>query len=138
MPKEVVLGRLRTKGKSLQEIQQEQGEYSAEYEDLLHIQKAYEAFDGAEVYLAPSIFGEKPCYCLIRWDKKYDSKMKKAMYHLEQDSLCGNYLHNREGFNEDWESGEYSPCAIVAFAEKEVEVLNVIGEGEMEDGKKKN
>lgn len=54
-----------------------------------------------------------------------DSKKDKELFYMmEQDSVMGAYIGNREEFNTVWAAGEYEPCGCIYLEKKYIEIKN--------------
>lgn len=62
--------------------------------------------DGEQALVMKSSLGDGNYVFLGLKDKEKD---KELHYMMEQDGMMGTYLDDREEFDKDWESGEYSP-----------------------------
>ena len=68
--------------------------------------------------------------CLILgWPKEADEQAKEALWLLEQ--MGGDYMGNREEFDEAWEKGEYDPGGPMIISKELIEIEG--GEREKHD-----
>ena len=58
---------------------------------------------------------------------KDEGKDKELHYMIEQDSMIGVYVDDREGFDRDWDSGEYEPDGCIYLNPENVELLESEG-----------
>lgn len=97
-------------------------EFKEEYPDMSDEEIAYaikinEMLDGQEAIVSPH--GEN--YDLIGL---VDPVLNKEVsYQLEQDPECGSYINNRDQFNKDYDSKNYSADFFHYFEKNEVEEL---------------
>lgn len=54
---------------------------------------------------------------------KDEEKNKQLHYMIEQDSMIGVYIDERERFNADWDSGEYEPDGCIYLDPENVELM---------------
>lgn len=52
-----------------------------------------------------------------------EEKNKELHYMIEQDSMIGVYIDDREGFDEAWDNGEYEPDGCIYLNPENVELL---------------
>lgn len=115
---------LHTAGKTDEEIR-DIGDFILP-EEIPAFREIFEAWDGAEVYVAKAEHIGPEEYALIGWDEKdceIDRKIKEATYLMEQDPLFGTYIGERERFETDWNEGEYEPGGSISFKEKDIEII---------------
>lgn len=65
-------------------------------------------------------------YNMVGWDEldsETDSRVKEAMYIMEQDPVFGTYYNDRERFEADWQKGKYEPGAGISFEASDVVIL---------------
>lgn len=102
-------------------------------EDEKNIMREYmKAWDGVQVIVGLPFRGERPLY---GWEDEWEDKAKEAIYLMEQDPVFGMYIDDREGFDKDWEAGEYEPAGTISFSEDMVEIL---GRLENNNGQKRD
>ena len=58
---------------------------------------------------------------------KDEEKNKELHYMMEQDSYCGVYIGDREGFDTDWDNGDYAPDGCFYLGPENVEILESEG-----------
>lgn len=136
----VIRGRLKTGGKTAEQLVNENSGYSMEAEELVSLKKGYDLFDGLAVALSLWDYDNYSSYHLLSWDKKDDKKVMEAIYQFEQDSVFGSYQHMHKKFVEDWNNNQYSADGVLCFELEDVEVLEVLQEEVKEDndGKTEN
>lgn len=79
-----------------------------------------EDMDGEVAYVIKSS-NEIGVYAFLGlFDRKKD---KELFYKMEQDSLRGNYIGEREEFEKVWDSQEYAPEETTYLSEKHIETL---------------
>lgn len=71
--------------------------------------KIAEYMDGEQALVMKSSLGDGNYVFLGLKDKAKD---KELHYMMEQDGMMGTYIDDREEFDKDWESGEYSPDGV--------------------------
>ena len=52
-----------------------------------------------------------------------EEKNKQLHYMIEQDSMIGVYIDERERFNADWDSGQYEPDGCIYLNPENVELM---------------
>jgi len=52
-----------------------------------------------------------------------EEKSKELAYMLEQDSVMGIYIDDRESFEKDWKNGEYIPDGTIYLEPQYVELI---------------
>lgn len=77
-----------------------------------------EYIDGETAVVCDSFY-EKGKYVFI--GLKDADKDKETAYMMEQDSMTGVFINDREGFEEMWETGEYSHDSFFYLEEKYLE-----------------
>lgn len=77
--------------------------------------------DGLEVYLTNSSFADG-FYVLLSWRDADDHKWREFFWLAEQDPMFGTH-DDKDEFLKDWESGEYEPSGMVAFRDRDVEIV---------------
>lgn len=58
---------------------------------------------------------------------KDEEKNKELHYMIEQDSMIGVYIDDREGFDEAWDNDEYEPDGCIYLNPENVELLESEG-----------
>lgn len=86
---------------------------------------SYNIISGVEVVVMKSGWIDDG-YCLVSWEEKDNEKIREFIYQAEQDSMFGSYANDREGFIEDWDSGEYSPAGSFVFYSNDLEIVEKI------------
>jgi len=92
--------------------------------DYLLWVKIAEYMDGETALVIESSSGSGEYVFLALKDEK---KNKELIYMMEQDRMFGCYIDDREGFDEDWDSGEYEPAGCHYLAPENVELLESEG-----------
>lgn len=136
----IVKARLKTGGKSIAEIREQNKGQGLTYRDFENIQKANEQFDGLIVYLSLWEYDNYSSYHLYGWDDKDDERMMMGMYYAEQTHPFPQYKGKLEEFIADWKAKKYDPGCVFGFEPSDVEELEVIQEEVKEvrkDGKEK-
>ncbi len=86
-------------------------------EDIERSLKAKKLLNGQVAILSSETFGldgaDYPIYGL-----ENEEVFKEYVWSLEQDPLFGTYIDDRESFDKDWESGDYSPCGVITIPEE--------------------
>jgi hypothetical protein len=136
----IVKARLKTGGKSISEIREQNKGQGLTYRDFENIQKANEQFDGLVIYLSLWEYDNYSSYHLYGWDNKDDERMMMGMYCAEQIHPAPQYKGKLEEFIADWKAKAYDPGCVFGFEHSDVEELEVIQEEVKEvrqDGKEK-
>lgn len=124
----IVQGKLKTGGKTIDEIRNQHANQNLKVEELENIKKAYETLDGVELYLSLWDYDNEETYHLCRWNDEVDEKIMMGVYYFEQVSFSTKYLNNREKFIKDWKNNKYEPMGSLCFEKEDVEVLEKISE----------
>lgn len=116
---------LHTGNKTEDRIRERFSEATPEDIDLFRHQQ--EAFDGLECMVmeldgAYSFGGSLTDESLAR--------EKEAAWLMEQDPMIGVYCGDREGFDNDWDSGQYDPGGMWVFPAEDVEILEELKQEE--------
>ena len=119
---------LQTGGKTSEQIKADFEESEISEQEIRNWISAYNLIDGLEVMVLYTNYLED--YTLLSWKPEDDKKFMEFIYLLEQDSMFGNYVDDRETFLKDWENGEYSPDGSICFSKNDVEILKKINYGE--------
>ena len=86
-------------------------------EDIDRILKAEKLLNGQIVLLSSETFGldgaDYPIFGL-----ENEEIFKEYVWLLEQDPLFGTYIDDRESFDKDWESDDYSPSGVITIPEE--------------------
>lgn len=117
---------LRTMGK---EADDDMDKYSEEEKEVMAAYMA--AWDGAHVTVSNFIDGE---YSVVGWPPEYEDQAKEAIYLMEQDRMVGNYMDDRERFDQDWAAGEWEPGGSIVFSADMVEILGDFEKAGEKDG----
>ena len=124
----VVRCRLKTGGKSIEEIRVQYAGQGLTYRDFENIQRANEHFDGLVILLSLWDYDNGEYYHMYSWEKTDDEKMMMGIYYAEQTHPVPRYKDDFEGFRSDWTKGEYDPGSAFIFHRQDVEELEVISE----------
>lgn len=127
----VVRCRLKTGGKTVQELREKLTGQGFTVRDFQNIIKAGDYFDGLEVQVSMWNWDNHESWHLWNWKEEDDEKVMMAMYHAEQFhpyARIRKYKDNFEQFQKDWKAQEYEADASYTFDFDEVEVLEVIQE----------
>lgn len=101
---------------------EELADESATLEDFETWKKVYAILDGKSGLVIPAYDGNG--YIFLGADD--GNKAKEFFWNIEQDSFIGRYINDRDGFDEIWDSGEYSLDGSINFPEKYVEIIGEI------------
>lgn len=88
--------------------------------DAQNWEKVYSMLDGQEALLVPS-FLEKGEFIFI--GLRDHERDKEVSYLMEQDSEVGCYINQREEFDRDYNSGDYSRDVQFCLKSDQVEVI---------------
>lgn len=124
----VILGRLKTGGKSISQIREQYKNQKLSDSDLESIRKMYEAFDGLSVQLSLWEFDTHESYHLHGWDDKDDWSIMNGLYFAEQIYPFSCYKDDFERFSSDWKTNQYYPDASLTFFPEDVEEIETICE----------
>lgn len=127
----IVRARLKTGGKTVQEVREKLTGRGFTVRDFQSIIKAGNYLDGLEVWLTLWSYDNHSKWHLWNWKKEDDEKVMLAMYQAEQFHPYANYRaykDNFELFKQEWDAEEYDPGASYTFEFDEVEVLEVVQE----------
>ena len=83
------------------------------------MQKAFEALDGKNGYAMPAFDGNG----YVFGGCKDDNDAKEFLWFMEQDPMFGQYVDDREGFDRDWENGDYSTDGSISILNGYVEIV---------------
>lgn len=124
----VIRCRLKTGGKSIEEIRQRYTGQGMTYRDFEAIQQANEQFDGLILQLSLWAYDDHESYHLHNWDKADDDRVMMALYYSEQVHPYPRYKNDLEKFRADWTAGTYDPGAVLCFPPSDVEEIEVLCE----------
>ncbi len=116
--------KLKTGEKTFDQVKNEFEGPEPSTEDIQNWLNAYRLIDGIEIIVMDSWAGDG--YCLVSWQEKDADTFKEFIYQIEQDSMFGTYIDDREEFIKDWESDEYCPSGSIVFSENDVEIIEVL------------
>lgn len=77
--------------------------------------------DGETAYVIKSAAMDNVEYLFLGLKDK--DKDKELHYMIEQDSMIGTYIDDREGFDKAWDNEEYEPDGGIYLKPEEVELL---------------
>jgi hypothetical protein len=129
----VILGRICTGGKSIEEIQKDCKGQGLSIQDIENIRKAYEYFNGVDLWLSLWSYDNYSAYHLYGWKDDVDEKMMMGIYHMEQVHPFPHYKDKLEDFIKDWKGKKYNPDGALCFEKNQVEVLGVVQEESKEE-----
>ncbi len=124
----VVKCRLKTGGKSIEEIRERYKGQGMVYRDFENIQRANEQFDGLTVLLSLWSYDHHESYHLHNWEPTDDERIMMAIYYSEQVHPFPQYKNDLESFKKDWAAGTYSSDCALCFEPADVEEIEVISE----------
>lgn len=85
--------------------------------------EAYRNLTGAE-FLGASWEYSPDTYSLYNHlNEESHLKLKEFLYLQEQDEYFGNYINDRERFDEDWDADHYEPSGALHFNKNDFEVI---------------
>ena len=120
--------RLRTGGKSIDDLRERYRGHGLTYRDLESVKRALDLFDGITLYLSQWDYDGGVDYHVHGWDDDADEKMMLATYEAEQTHPAPQYKDQREAFVADWKAGHYDPGASFVFCPADVEELKLVQE----------
>lgn len=118
--------RLKTGGKTIEQIREQNKGQGMTWRDFEKIQLGYNYFDGVELLLSLWDYDNESCYHVSGWGDDVDSKMMMGMYYMEQIHPAPMYKDNFDKFTDDWRAGEYDPGMPFCFDKEDVEELEVL------------
>jgi hypothetical protein len=124
----IVKCRLKTGGKSVEQIRAKYTGQGMVYRDFENIQRANEQFDGLILSLSLWNYDGHSRYHLSGWDPVDDTRMMMAIYYSEQIHPYPQYKNDLEKFKADWKAGTYDPGCSLCFDKEDVEELEMISE----------
>jgi hypothetical protein len=113
--------KLKTGGKTPEEIKIMFDDPTLSYEEIQRWKRAYDLLNGIEVCVMNSWTGSG--FSLVSWNQEDDETMKEFIYLVEQDPAFGTYIDDYEEFIKDWEAEEYEPSGSLGFDTKDVEII---------------
>lgn len=131
----VIKCRLKTGGKTIEEIREKHKGQGLTYRDFESIQKANEEFDGIVLHLSLWAYDNYESYHIYGWSDEADEKMMMGVYYAEQTHPFPQYKEKLEKFIEDWKAKTYDPGCPMCFDKEEVEELEVVSEEVKEEAK---
>ncbi len=125
----IIKCRLKTGGKTIQQIREQSKGQGLTYRDFEDIQRANEQFDGLTLLLSLWAWDEHSSYHLHNWDPADDERMMMAIYYSEQVHPYPRYKNRLEEFKAVWAAGEYdSAGSVLTFDPADVEEIEVLSE----------
>lgn len=124
----VIRCRLKTGGRTIQEIRERYKGQGMVYRDFENIQRANAEFDGLVVLLSLWAYDGHTSYHLHNWDPADDGKMMMALYYSEQVHPYPRYKNDLDKFKADWAAQTYDPGAVLTFPAEDVEEIEVLCE----------
>ncbi|WP_025727731.1 hypothetical protein [Heyndrickxia ginsengihumi] len=118
----VYQAKLKTGGKTLDQIRNDFDGYPVSDDELQNYKKAYDIIDGLEITVTESLL-DNGHYVLLGWTNENIMEFREFFYLIEQDRVFGFYENDREGFIKDWVSGEYEPACAIGFDKADVEII---------------
>ena len=121
---QVVRCRLKTGGKSIEQIKESHKGQGLVYRDFESLQQMYDAFSGLIVELSLWEYDNHESYHLESWKPEDDEKVMMGVYYAEQTHPFPRYKNDFEKFKVDWEAKKYE-CegASLVFEPADVEEL---------------
>lgn len=125
----VVSCRLKTGGKSVEQIKELHKGQGLVYRDFESLKKMYDAFSGMIVNLSLWEYDNHESYHLDSWNPEDDEKIMMGVYYAEQTHPFPRYKNSLEKFKADWEMKKYEfEGASLVFAPADIEELEVVCE----------
>jgi hypothetical protein len=124
----IIRCRLKTGGKSVDEIREQYKGQGLSEEELAFIQKSKEQFDGLIVLLSLWDYDGGAQYHLTAWDDDCAERVMMGVYYAEQVHPFPSYLNKLEEFKRDWMADEYDFGGAFCFDPSEVEEIEVVAE----------
>ncbi|MER2039696.1 MAG: hypothetical protein ABS944_16235 [Solibacillus sp.] len=122
--------RFKTAHKTAEDIKKDYSSNPPSIELLEQIAESYRNLDGAEAVGAAWEYSPDS-YSIYAVEKEADEMLKEFTYLQEQDELFGNYINDREQFNEDWANEKYEAMGAMHFDRTDFEVLEELKIGAM-------
>lgn len=95
-------------------------------EEIMNSVKFYDLLDGTTGIVSSDLSLMPGEYAYLGATEEYSEREKEACYLKEQDLFFGTYINQREEFDADWESGNYSPEGTMHLTADEVEIIGEI------------
>lgn len=124
----VVRCRLKTGGRTIQEIRERYTGQGMTYRDFENIQRANEEFNGLVVLCSLWDYDNHESYHLHNWDPVDDERMMMGIYYSEQVHPYPRYKNDLDKFKADWDGQTYDPGATLCFQPEDVEEIEVLCE----------
>lgn len=125
----VVRCRLKTGGKSIDQIRKSCKGQGLVYRDFENLKKMNDEFSGLVVELSLWDYDNHESYHLTSWKPEDDERVMMGIYYAEQLLLFPRYKNALEKFKQDWDAKKYySDGASLVFPPSDVEELETICE----------
>lgn len=124
----VIRCRLKTGGKTIEQIRERYTGQGMTYRDFENIQRANEEFDGLVVLLSLWAYDNHDSYHLHNWEPVDDERVMMAIYYSEQVHPVPRYKNALESFKADWAGNTYDPNGVLCFAPEDVEEIETVCE----------
>lgn len=124
----VIRCRLKTGGKTVEEIREKYHGQGFTYRDFESMKKAGDTFDGLVVMLSLWDYDNHESYHLHNFDPADADRMMMALYYSEQVHPFPRYKNDLEKFRADWNAGTYDPGCAIVFEPEAVEEIEVLCE----------
>lgn len=124
----IIRCRLKTGGKSIEEIREKYKGQGMVYRDFENMQKANEQFDGLTLLLSLWDYDKHESYHMHQWNECDEERVMMAIYYSEQVHPYPRYKNKFKEFKNDWKLGIYDPGCALCFDPADVEELEVICE----------
>ena len=127
MREKCVRCRLKTGGKSIEQIRERFKGQGLTYRDFENLQKMYDFFDGVIAVFSLLDWDAQASYHLSYWFPDYDEQVMMGVYYAEQGHPFPRYKNNFDKFQKDWRAGEYDfGEASLVFPPEDVEEIEEI------------
>lgn len=125
----VVRCKLKTGGKTVEQIRESCKGQGLVYRDFENLKKMNDMFSGLIVELSLWEYDNHESYHLDDWKSEDDEKVMMGIYYAEQLHLFPRYENNLEKFKADWKSMNYHfDGSSLVFPPSDVEELETICE----------
>lgn len=124
----IIKCRMKTGGKSIEEIRERCKGQNMVYRDFENIQRAEEQLNGLALILSLWDYDKHESYHMHNWEPADDERVMMAIYYYEQIRLYTPYKNDLEKFKKDWEAQTYDPGCALCFDPPDVEEIEVLSE----------
>ena len=125
----VVRCRLKTGGKSINQIRESSKGQGFVYRDFENLKKMNDAFSDLVVELSLWEYDNHESYHLDSWKPEDDESVMMGIYYAEQLHPFPRYKNDLEKFKQDWKAKKYHyDGASLVFSPSDVEELETICE----------